>query len=307
MLSDFPPLHPAIVHFPIALLLLAGIFGTLSLFYKREFWKDLTLKCLIVGVVFTPFAVLTGMLAEQNLQHNEAIHEILVIHKYIGFAILFLFQILLVWFWLRRKLFGNKEYVAWVFGLLAGNLLILYQGYLGGEMVYTHGAGVKAMQMEMGSENQSGHDHAGKKMEMNDSSKTNHDHNEKSNHSEESMKDGSMKGREDMKDSDAKAHTNMKGMDNKEDAHSMKKMKGLNMENAKSAKHNMTRMDSVKNTKEMSGMHDRKDTSAMNMPASPSGGDDMKNMKMPEQNAMDTIRFPDNNPALKKTKKPVKQ
>jgi hypothetical protein len=249
--------------------------------------------------VFAPFAVLTGMLAEQNLQHNEAIHEILVIHKYNGFAILFLFQILLVWFWLRRKLFGNKEYVAWVFGLLAGNLLILYQGYLGGEMVYTHGAGVKAMQMEMGSENQSGHDHAGKKMEMNDSSKTNHEHNGKSSHSEESMKDGSMKGMEDMKDSDAKAHTNMKGMDNKEDAHSMKSMKGMNMENTKSAKHNMTGMDSIKNTKEMSGMHDRKDTSSMNM-------DDMKNMKMPKQNAMDTIRFQDNNPALRKIKKPIR-
>lgn len=303
MLSDFPPLHTVIVHFPIALLLLAGIFGTLSLFYKREFWKDLTLKCLIVGVVFAPFAVLTGILAEQNLQHNEAIHEILIIHKYNGFVILFLFQILLVWFWLRRKLFENKEYVAWVFGLLAGNLLILYQGYLGGEMVYTHGAGVKAMQMEMGSANQLGHDHAGKKMEMNememnDSSKTNHEHNGKSSHSEESMKDGSMKGMEDMKDSDAKSHINMKGMDKKDDAHSMKSIKGMNMEDTKSAKHNMTGMDSMKNTKEMSGMHDRKDTSAMN---------DMKNMKMPKQNAMDTILFQDNNPALRKTKTPVKQ
>lgn len=112
MFSGFPQLHPAIVHFPIALLLLAGIFGTLSLFYKREFWKDLILKCLIVGVVFTPFAVITGMVAEQNLQHNEAIHELLIIHKYIGFTILFLFQILIVWFWLRRKLFGNKEYIS---------------------------------------------------------------------------------------------------------------------------------------------------------------------------------------------------
>ncbi len=300
MFSDLPTLHPAVVHFPIALLLLAGLLGALSVFYKREFWKDLALKCLIVGVAFTPFAVLTGVIAEQNLQHNEAIHEILMIHKYNGFVILFLFQILLVWFWLRRKLFGNKEYIAWVFGLLIGNALILYQGYLGGEMVYTHGAGVKAMPMEMGHENQLGHDHAGKKMDMNDSSKTNHEHNGKSSNSEESMNEGSMKTMGDMKDSDAKEHTNMKGIDNKENAHSMKNMKGMNMENTEREKHNMTGMGTMKDTKEMSGMHDSKDTSAMNM-------DDMKNMKMPKQNAMDTLRFPDNNPALKKTKKPAKQ
>ncbi len=305
MFSGFPELHPAIVHFPIALLLLAGALGAVSLFYKREFYKDLTLKCLIAGVVFTPFAVLTGMVAEQNLQHNEAIHEILIIHKYNGFVILFLFQILLVWFWLRRKLFGNIEYNAWVVGLLVGNLLIFYQGYLGGEMVYTHGAGVKAM--EMGSENQSGHDHSGKKMEMNDSSKTNHEHDGKSSHSEEAMNDGSMKGVEDMKGSEAEEHFHKKGMDDKEDAHTMKNMKGMNMENSKSEKHTMPGMDTMKDTKEMSGMHDKKDTADMKMPAHPSGGSDMKNMKMSEQNAMDTLRFPDNNPALKKTKKPGKQ
>ena len=286
MFSDFPPLHPAIVHFSVALLLLAGLFGAISLFLKREFWKDLTLKSLLVGVIFTPLAVLTGLIDEQNLKHNEAVHEILVIHKFNGIAILFFFQILLVWFWLRKKLIGNKEYIAWVFCLLLGSLSVLYQGYLGGDMVFNKGAGVKPMESVI--ETQPGHGHDGEKMEMNDSSKSKNKHDGESMHDGDPMKN--MKGMDTMKD--------MKDMKDKKDMKDMEGMKDMK------GKKDMEGMKGMKDKKDMKGMKDMKDTpgmdSAMNM-------GDMKNMKMPVKNAMDTFRFPDNNPALKKSRKPAKQ
>ena len=57
----------------------------------------------------------------------------------------------------------------------------------------------------------------------------------------------------------------------------------------------MKGMDNIKDMKDMPGMD-----STMKM-------EDMKNMNMPMKNPMDTFRFPDNNPARKKAKKPIKQ
>ena len=66
----------------------------------------------------------------------------------------------------------------------------------------------------------------------------------------------------------------------------------------------MPGMDTMKNMKGMDNMKDMKDMPGMD---STKKMGDMKDMKMPVENAMDTLRFPDNNPARKKSKKPVKQ
>ena len=293
MFKDLSPLHPAIVHFPIALFLLAGLFGAVSIFIKRDFWRDMAVKSLIAGVIFSPLAIITGLVEEQNIAHNEAIHEIMVLHKFIGVAILFYYQGLLVWYWIRRKIIGNKEYITWAFCLLLGSLLTLYQGYLGGKMVFKEGAGVKPMESFM--EPEAGHHHDGGKMEMNDS--TDHKHAEESDHKMDNMKD--MKGMNNTKD--------MKGMDN------MKDMKGMN--NTKDMK-DMKGMNNTKDMKDMKGMNNTKDMKSMDNMKDMKGMDTMKNIKgmkgmepgmNMKSNPMDTIRFPDNNPARKKSKKPVKQ
>ncbi len=214
MFSDFPPIHPAIVHFPVALFLLSGLLGLISLFVKREFWKDLTLKSLIGGIIFSPIAVVTGMIEEQNLKHNESVHEILQIHKYCGLTILFFFQILIVWYWLRRLLMGNKEYILWVICLLLGTVLVLFQGYLGGEMVFERGAGVKPLEETM--QGKSEHEHGSGE----DGNEDMRDMKGMKEDSMKNMEDGDMKGMENMKNGD-----DMKGMNNKKDMN----MPGMDM------------------------------------------------------------------------------
>ncbi len=140
-------IHPAIVHFPIALLFSTAFFALLSLFVKKELFKQIVFWNLLLGVVAAIAAVVTGLLAEQNLVHNEEVHEILQKHKYNGIAIAVVFQSLLTWLWLRKNRFGKKEYVLWVTILLLGTLMITYQGFLGGEMVFRHGAGVKPVEL----------------------------------------------------------------------------------------------------------------------------------------------------------------
>jgi uncharacterized membrane protein len=142
-------LHPAIVHFPIALLTIAALFGLISLFTKKEFFKEVAFWNLLLGVIGAIAAVLTGLIQEQTLVHNEEIHQILVKHEMNGFIILILSFTLLTWAWVRKNKFTRKEHSLWVLFLLIGTSLIFYQGFLGGKMVFEHGAGVKPMEIHM--------------------------------------------------------------------------------------------------------------------------------------------------------------
>ena len=270
MLSILSPLHPPIVHFPITLFLLAGLFGFISLFIKREFWKSLMLKSFIGGIIFAPVAVLTGLIDEQNLAHNEDVHELLIIHKYNGIAILFFFQILAVWYWLRKVAMGNKEYFLWIFFLLAGNASVAYQGYLVGQMVFGKGAGVKPMEtyLDSGGKNEGGHQHNGKKEMMEDAGKkeeTDHESmkNMPEDHSEKKMNHMKEKDMNVMKMNDMNGKHDPKSMKDNTDMHNMKTMK--------------------------------KQDAVMDMP-----GHNMPGMNM--ESPMDTFKFEDNNPARKKAK-----
>jgi hypothetical protein len=83
------------------------------------------------------------------------VHQILVKHKFNGFAIMILSQILLTWHWVRKNKFGRKEYIFWVSSLVIGPIMIIYQGFLGGRMVFDEGAGVKPMELQMEKEGES--------------------------------------------------------------------------------------------------------------------------------------------------------
>src|SRR5690606_21895497 len=113
-------LHPAIVHFPIALITIAALFAVLSLFFKKEFFKGAAFWNLLIGVVCAIAAVLIGFMEEQNLVHNDEIHQTLVKHKFTGFGILIFSFILLTWGWVRKNKFRRGEYVAWTLLLVLG-------------------------------------------------------------------------------------------------------------------------------------------------------------------------------------------
>jgi len=115
------------------------------------------------------------------------------------------------------------------------------------------------------------------------------------------------KGMDSEKDTGNMKDMNMKEKDNRKNMRGMGKMKnGKGVDNMKDMKDskemkNMPGMDTMKN---MKGMDNKKDMQGMDSTMSTG---DMKNMKMPEKNAMDALRFPDNNPALKKSEKPGKE
>ncbi|MEM6265175.1 MAG: DUF2231 domain-containing protein [Bacteroidota bacterium] len=138
-------LHPAIVHFPIALLITAGGFYTWA-FFKHDNSIGMAAFILhIIGLAGMGLAVLSGEQAEGELIHTKAIHELVEQHELYSFILLWLFGMLLAWYFLRSRTWVNLEkmgYLAvfWVLVVVMG-----YSAYLGGQLVYTHGAGVAPM------------------------------------------------------------------------------------------------------------------------------------------------------------------
>ncbi len=132
-------LHPAIVHFPIALLISTAGFALLSFFTRKELFKEIVFWNLIIGVITAVISILTGLWDEHKLVHNEEIHELLQKHKFVGFSILIVFLALLTWFWKRKKRMRKTEYIAWFVCLIFGGGMLMYQGYVGGKIVLTLG------------------------------------------------------------------------------------------------------------------------------------------------------------------------
>lgn len=63
--------HPAMVHFPVALVFAAALFAVISLFGKKELFKEVAFWTLLLAVIGATGAVLTGLMEEQNLVHSD--------------------------------------------------------------------------------------------------------------------------------------------------------------------------------------------------------------------------------------------
>jgi uncharacterized membrane protein len=136
--------HPVFVHFPIALFPTAFLFYGIGLFRKRN---DLLLAgqiCLALGLAGTVISVLTGYFAQETIPHGEVIHRMMGTHQTLGFAILGLGALLMIWSFLKRERIPKapKLFLA-VLGFAV--LLILQNGDLGARMVFVEGAAVKAV------------------------------------------------------------------------------------------------------------------------------------------------------------------
>ncbi|MBI3520631.1 MAG: DUF2231 domain-containing protein [Bacteroidetes bacterium] len=309
MFSNFPTLHPVVVHFPVVLLLLSGVFGFISLFSKNELWKILAIKSLIGGVISSPIAVITGFIEEQKMNH-AGVDEMLIVHKYNGLAIVFFFQFLFVWYWFRKLLMGNKEYKLWVMGLLVGNCLVILQGYIGGELVFSKGMGVKPVEESMDSSLGGHHGEGEKKVDdhkMKDMDKPKDPDSKKEILGMDDKKDRhDMKGTDDTKANDIYIINGNFYQYNLKDNGNMKDMKSMQKSNGKDNMKDMDMKDGRDNMKDMdkSNMKESKemgDMKAKNNRKNMTGMEAMKGMNM--NNTMDTFKFKDNNPGRKPKKK----
>jgi uncharacterized membrane protein len=139
------PIHPIVVHFPIALLCVSVAFDALASRWPTGGLRESSLYTLLAGVMSAVLAVATGGMEEDLAERAGAPKAVLELHESLGTVTLVVFVALLglrlamQWGWL-------KEIRSLTVGLgVIGIVILALTGYWGGELVYTYGIGAKTV------------------------------------------------------------------------------------------------------------------------------------------------------------------
>jgi uncharacterized membrane protein len=143
-------LHPKVVHFPIAFLILYFIFESLGTVLKKEYFTKASVLILTIGVLTALLAVLTGNQAHEVVKqiskiNSNDLNQFIEQHENFATWAMWYFTALLFFriYLLVKKKFNLKfQYLFILLGAI-GCLLILLAGYYGGQLVFDHGIGTQ--------------------------------------------------------------------------------------------------------------------------------------------------------------------
>lgn len=128
------PLHPALVHFPLALLLtatLADVAMLAGLWSDRHFALVLMALGLVAGLAAMAAGLVDFTRLDETLAPRAVRHMATVGAAWIGYAVAL---------YLRRDLAAPVPTASTVLSL-ASAVVLAVGGFLGGELVYRYGAG----------------------------------------------------------------------------------------------------------------------------------------------------------------------
>ncbi len=137
-------LHAMVIHFPIALLLAGFLFELTSRFYKKEFFQQAGFYLLILGTLGTVTSYIIGNAAGQGMEEG-ALNNAMELHEQAATISLWLTIITtLIYAGIYYFKFTRRWLRTMAFLFFAGVVAsIARTGYLGGQLVYKHGAGVE--------------------------------------------------------------------------------------------------------------------------------------------------------------------
>ncbi len=136
-----PPLyllHPAVVHFPIALLIVGWVAGVMG--RRREAAAQASSWLLWVGTLSAWAAMGLGLLAAKTAPHVPPAWETVNLHRTLGYWTVGLFTGLSLWRWRLGRKYETLFLALW----LAACGVLLATGYEGGELVFTFSMGVSS-------------------------------------------------------------------------------------------------------------------------------------------------------------------
>ncbi|MCG3180863.1 MAG: hypothetical protein BIFFINMI_03226 [Phycisphaerae bacterium] len=135
-------IHPVVVHLAIGLLAGSVVFGLLGWLLKRVSLRWTGIWTLWAGVALALLSIVTGGLAEDNILKDKPLHDLIETHCTMAWITLGVFAAAGLG-WLLAWSGKRKKWEPWLHLLgVVGLALISVTGYLGGEMVYNHGAAV---------------------------------------------------------------------------------------------------------------------------------------------------------------------
>jgi uncharacterized membrane protein len=174
---DWPRLHAALNDLPAALLLMAVLFDLAGAATQRPALRTAGFWTLMAGAVGGALAVISGLQAEEHIDHGEAVHQIMETHETLAWITLGTFGVLALWRIVREKRMGGTERAVSRGLSLVGLAALVATAVYGGNLVFEHAAGIPTPVLEGElHERAEGHHHHGGDGEADEHGEENHDH-----------------------------------------------------------------------------------------------------------------------------------
>jgi len=137
-------LHAMIIHFPIALLVVGFLSEIIAFITKKEFYKNVSVFLLLLGALGAIAAYLSGDFAGEGIDGGP-LELPIEMHEEAAVVTLWLSIVSALYSVSLYFLKYTRVWTKWVGLILFGALIasVARTGYLGGQLVYKHGAGVE--------------------------------------------------------------------------------------------------------------------------------------------------------------------
>ncbi len=145
-MSILEPLHPRLVHFPVALLATGSILALVYLLgWRRPALPVAAWLMLLLGWLGIFPAVVSGLVDRNAALDDPAVLAVMNPHIAAGFGLLIVYGLLLYERLRAPAVLDQPRRRIWLLALLlAGLALLAVEGWLGGKLVYDLGVGVQS-------------------------------------------------------------------------------------------------------------------------------------------------------------------
>jgi uncharacterized membrane protein len=133
------PLHPGLVHFPIALAVVGALAEAAYLAVRRPWLKFFGPILLTLALLGGGTAYFSGQAAEDAAEHQGVPEKAIGAHEQSCIIALAAVALAALLSWATRPKGRGLQIAA--LAAVAGAALMLYTGHLGGRLVFVHGAG----------------------------------------------------------------------------------------------------------------------------------------------------------------------
>lgn len=129
--------HPALTHFPVALLLIAALAESIHWANRRSIFHIIAAFNLVVGAVASPVVAALGWALAATMGMEPELRPMLAWHRWLGTATAVWALVTVFLWWRNRSAPAVSPYLnLYRIALWGGAVLIAITGHLGGLLVY---------------------------------------------------------------------------------------------------------------------------------------------------------------------------